>query len=197
MGTKMFSAFMVPRFRRAAFTALVLCLSSLIITACQKVPLLAPAGSVITLTSTATALPVNGTTQIIAQVIEPSGTPPHSGTQVTFSTNLGTVQPSSVETDVNGQAIASFHAGSANGTATITAFSGGVSASGSTAIKIAVGTAAVGRVTLTANPTIVPPTGGTTVLTASVFDINGNALVSAPVSFSTTAGTLDQFVVTT
>lgn len=197
MGTKIFSAFMVPRLPRTArLLPFVACLA-LMAAGCEKVPLLAPSGSTITLISGVTALPVNGTAQIIAQVIEPSGTPPHSGTQVTFTTTLGTIEPANVETDSNGQATATFKAGTSNGIATITALSGGVSASGTNAIKIAVGTAAVGRVTLTANPTIVPANGGTTTLTAQVFDINGNALVSAPVSFATTAGTLDQFVATT
>ncbi|HZT75882.1 MAG TPA: Ig-like domain-containing protein [Vicinamibacterales bacterium] len=160
-------------------------------------PLLAPSGSTITLTAPVNALPVNGTAQIVAQVIEPSGTPPHSGTQVTFTTTLGSIQPANVETDANGIATATFNAGGANGTATITAISGGTSASGNAAIKIAIGTAAVGSVRLGANPTILPPTGGTTALTAQVFDINGNALPNAQVFFSTTAGTLDQFVVNT
>jgi hypothetical protein len=170
---------------------------ALVTVACEKVPLLAPSGSTITLTSPVTALPVNGTARIYAQVIEPSGTPPHSGTQVTFTTTLGTIQPANAETDTNGQVVATFIAGSSNGTATITAISGGVSASGSSAIKIAVGTAAVGAVRLGANPTILPPSGGTAALTAQVFDINGNALPNAPIFFTTTAGTLDQFVVNT
>ncbi|HZR24956.1 MAG TPA: PKD domain-containing protein [Vicinamibacterales bacterium] len=188
---------MLSRFRGATLALIALSGFGFIASSCQKVPLLAPSGSTITLTASTTALPVGGTTQILAQVIEPSGTPPHAGTQITFTTNLGSLQPSSVETDINGQATTTFSSGGANGTATITAISGGVSASGNSAIKIAVGTAAVGRVALTAAPTIVPANGGTTTLTASVFDINGNPLVSAPVSFATTAGTLDQFVVTT
>src|SRR5581483_273529 len=165
---------------------------ALVAAACQKVPLLAPSGSTITLTAGASALPLNGTTQIVAQVIEPAGTPPHAGTQVTFTTTLGTVQPASVETDINGQAVATFSAGNANGIATITAISGGSSASGSNAVRIALGTAAVGRITLSANPTVLPPTGGASLITAAVFDINGNALPAAPVSFSTSAGLLDQ-----
>src|SRR5579871_5962409 len=197
MATKMFSVFMVPRLRAVNRLGLFLAAAALLTVACQKVPLLAPSGSTITLTAGVNALPVNGTAQIIAQVIEPSGTPPHSGTQVTFTTTLGSVEPANVETDANGQAITTFKAGAANGTAVITAISGGVSASGNNAVRIAVGTAAVGRVALTANPTIVPANGGTTTLTASVFDINGNPLVSAPVSFSTTAGSLDVFVATT
>src|SRR5579864_3004314 len=193
MGIKMLSAFMLPRFRRAAGLAAILG-SAAMAASCQKVPLLAPSGSIITLTSSATALPINGTTQILAVVIDAAGVPPHSGTQVTFTTSLGTMQPASVETDVNGQAAAIFNAGSSNGTATITAISGGASAGGSNAVKIAVGTAAVGRVNLSASLTTLPPTGGSTTITANVFDINGNALSSAPVTFSTTAGTLSQVV---
>jgi Big-like domain-containing protein/PKD domain-containing protein len=159
--------------------------------ACQRVPLLAPSGSSITLTASSNAVPVNGSVQLIAQILEAAGTPPHSGTHVIFTTTLGTIEPSEVETDVSGRAVATFKAGVANGMATITASSGGASASGNNAVKIAVGTAAVGRVTVSANPTLVPAQGGTSVVTAVVIDINGNALPSAPVAFSTTAGALD------
>ena len=193
----MFSVFMLSRPRWPGWCLPVVTALALGSVTCQKVPLLAPSGAVITLTASANALPVNTSTQIIAQVINASGFPPHSGTQVTFTTNLGSLQPANAETDVNGQAIATFNAGTANGTATITAISGGASASGSNAIKIAIGTAAVGRVNIVANPTVLPPTGGNSVLTATVFDINGNALSSAPVTFATNAGTLAQALVST
>ena len=52
---------------------------SLGLAACQKVPLLAPTGSTITLTASTTALSANGTTTIIAQVLEAAGTPPQIG----------------------------------------------------------------------------------------------------------------------
>ena len=123
----MLIGFMVSRLHpRISFLALLV-LSPLVIGACQKVPLLAPTGSTITLTAAANALPVNGTTQLIAQVIEASGTPPHSGTQVTFTTSLGTIEPADAETDAGGRVVVTFKAGTANGTATITALSGGSS----------------------------------------------------------------------
>jgi hypothetical protein len=162
--------------------------------ACESVPLLAPTGSTITLTTGVTALPVNGSTEIIAQILEAAGTPPHSGTHVSFLTTLGTVAPSEAETDVNGRVIVRFLAGDANGTATITALSGGASTGANGGIKIAVGTAAVGRVTVSANPASVPSNGGTTTIIADVFDINGNVLTNAPVSFTTTAGSLSNSV---
>jgi Bacterial Ig-like domain (group 1)/PKD domain len=186
---------MIPRLRRESALVALLLGFGVLITACEKVPLLAPSGSQIQLTALATALPANGTTDLIAQVIEPSGTPPHSGTLVSFTTNFGTVQPSQAETDVSGRVVVKYIAGSGSGTATITAISGGVSASGANAIKILVGAAAVGRVIVSANPTLVPALGGATTITAVILDINGNPLGAAPVSFSTTAGSLADAVV--
>ena len=164
---------------------------------CEKVPLLAPSGSSITLIASTNVLPVNGSTTITAQVIEPAGTPPHSGTQVSFTTSLGTFQPGEASTDVNGRASVTFLAGAQSGTATITALSGGASVTSNNVVKILVGSAAVGRVSLSANPSLVPATGGSSTITASVFDVNGNALPSATVSFSTTAGTLTSGVLNT
>jgi Big-like domain-containing protein/PKD domain-containing protein len=183
----MVSVFMIPRWRLTGLTLL----SALLVfeTACQKVPLLAPSGSVITLTSTATVLPFNGTTTIAAQVIEAAGTPPHSGTHVTFTTTLGTIQPSDAETDSSGIARATFSAGAQSGTATINAISGGSSVGANGAVKILVGSAGVGRVNVSASPVTLPP-GGFATIAASVLDVNGNPLTTVPVTFSTTAGNL-------
>ena len=186
---------MISRLRRTSALAASLAGAALLTAACEKVPLLAPGGSTITLTAAATALPGNGTTDIIAQVIEAGGTPPHSGTLVSFTTSLGTVQPSQQETDISGKVVVKFVAGGSSGTATITAISGGVSASGTNAIKILVGAAAVGRVIVSANPTLVPALGGVTAISAVVLDVNGNPLTAVPVSFSTTAGTLNDALV--
>lgn len=174
---------------------------------CEKVPLLAPTGSSITLTSATTALPVNGTATIVAQVLESSGTPPHSGTRVTFTTTLGTIDPVEASTDVSGRATVTFQAGGASGTAVIAAASGGATTSaggtstggtggatggttGDRALRIAVGAAAVGRIVLGASPTTIASRGGSATVTAAVTDINGNPLASVPVIFTTTAGTL-------
>lgn len=192
----MVMVFMISRLRHASVFVALLVGAALLTVACEKVPLLAPSGSTITLTSSATALPSNGSTDIIAQVIEASGTPPHSGTLISFTTNLGTVQPSSAETDISGRVIVKYIAGSGSGTATITAISGGVSASGTNAIRIAVGSAAVGNVALSANPTALSANGGTTTITAVVTDSGGNALPGVPVTFSTDNGSLATSVVT-
>src|SRR5580692_10236698 len=117
----MFSVFMLTR-RPGHFSLLNVCLGialsvlSLAAASCEKVPLLAPTGSTIALTVGATALPENGTVAIIAQVLESAGVPPHSGTEVTFTTTLGTIQPATATTDVSGRVIVTFNAGTSNGT---------------------------------------------------------------------------------
>jgi hypothetical protein len=164
---------------------------------CEKVPLLAPTGSTITLTAQTNALPVNGITDIIGQVMEAAGTPPHSGTVITFTTTLGSIEPAEARTDAGGRVVVKFVAGSGNGTATIVATSGGASTGANGAVKIAVGTAAVGRVSVFANPNPVSANSGVTTIIANVVDVNGNALPSAPVNFSTTAGSLASSFVST
>lgn len=189
----MFSTLILAR-SRIAFAAAV---ALVFLGACQKVPLLAPSGSTITLTSAATVLPVNGSATIIGQLIEASGSPPHSGTLVTFTTTLGSIEPSQARTDVNGQVAVAFHAGNQSGTATITATSGAANVGTNGAVKVAIGSAAVGRVNVSASPTSVPAFGGTSTITASVLDINGNPLSSVPVTFVSTAGSLADATKTT
>jgi len=180
----MLTGFMVSRLRRTTlFVSLSVALGFLV-AACQRVPLLAPTGSTITLTSSATALPINGSADIIAQVIEAAGTPPHSGTEITFTTNLGSVQPSTADTDSAGRVVVRFNAGTQSGTATITAISGGVAATGDKAIKIQIGAAAVGGITVGATPSTLPSGGGTATIAASVVDTTGNPLPFAPVTFA-------------
>ena len=197
---------MVTRNYRALALALFLVSAAGLTVACQKVPLLATPGSSITLTSSATALPVNGTADIIAQVIRASGSPPHEGTHITFTTTLGTIQPSEVDTDVNGRAVVKYVASGGSGTAAITASSGGVTVAAANVVRIQVGAAAVGAVAVSASPQALPSTGGTTTITASVSDTSGNVLPSVPVTFAidtstngtaTGSGALSATVVTT
>src|SRR4051794_4008053 len=98
MATKMFRLFMISRRCRPFVLSAAVSVAVFAAGACQKVPLLAPSGSTITLTVAATALPVNGTTPIVAQVLEAGGTPPQDGTLVLFTTTMGSVQPPEAQT---------------------------------------------------------------------------------------------------
>ncbi len=186
---------MVTRCQRLSFVGLALLMLAAV--ACEKVPLLAPSGSSIILTSPTNALSASGSAEIAAQVLESAGTPPHSGTQVTFTTTLGRVEPADALTDANGRVRVMFTPNGASGTAVITASSGGASTGSTGSLRIAVGSAAVGRVIVVASPNPVSASGGVATITANVVDLNGNALPSVAVSFSATTGSLGSPLVNT
>lgn len=158
---------------------------------CEKMQLLAPTASTITISVPAQVLELGGSTQVQALVIEEAGTPVHNGTTVRFSTSLGRLEPVEAQTR-NGVATTTFFAGSVSGIAAIRAVSGGATPGedASNVVEVTVGAAAASAVVLSANPSSVPATGGSVTLTASVVDESGNRLSNIPVSFSTTAGSL-------
>lgn len=161
--------------------------------ACDELPLLAPTQSTITLSAAHLILPLNGSTEITATVIEQSGTPVHNGTLVTFTATLGTVEPREARTEA-GKVVVRFLAGTQSGTARIGAFSGPARA---TDLEIRIGAAAAERIVVAANPTTVSARGGTSEIIATVSDGAGNPLPGVPVRFSASAGTLSASTVTT
>ena len=118
--------------KRTATTSALALVLAMLLAACDKVPLIAPSGSAITLSANSTTVPTNGTVGLTAFVTESSGTPVQNGTSVRFTTTLGTITPSDAQT-TNGVAVATFNAGANSGIATIHAVSGGAGGgSGST-----------------------------------------------------------------
>ena len=202
------------RKRTATVSALAIVLA-LLLSACDKVPLMAPTGSTVTLSANSSTVPTNGTVGLTAFVIESSGTPVQNGTSVRFTTTLGTVTPSDAQT-TNGVAVATFNAGGNSGVATIHAISGAAGGgSGSTStsnggngsttttststnvVTITVGVAAVKTITVNSTPSSVGPNGGSVSVTASVLDPNGGSLAGIPVTFSADHGGVNPGVVTT
>ena len=197
--------------RTVHVSALAIALGMLL-AACDKVPLIAPTGSAITLNANSSTVPTNGTVGLTAFVTESSGTPVQNGTTVRFTTTLGTVTPAETQT-ANGVAVATFNAGANSGIATIHAVSGGAgggagsttnggtgTTTGSTAtnmVTITVGVAAVKTVGVNASPTSVGPNGGSVAVTASVLDPNGGSLAGIPVTFSADHGGVDPGVAIT
>ncbi len=204
-----------PRRFLAGLTCLSAILSSV---SCDKVPLLAPTGSVITLFATATTVPSTGSMEIVATVIEQgataaapttptpgtpttptassspgAGTPVHNGTVVTFTTTIGRIEPAEARTN-NGQVRVKYFADGQSGTATITAFSGGASGK---LENLRVGSAGAERILVTATPQALPCSGGPSQVTARVEDVSGVGLPAVPVLFTTTRGTLNPGTVTT
>lgn len=154
--------------------------------ACDKVPLTAPTQSTITLLAAASSVPVNGSTDIIATVVEEAGTPVQNGTVVSFTTTLGRIEPAEARTQ-NGKVTVKLTADGRSGTATVTAFSGGAT---SAALDLPIGSAAASAVILRAEPARVSSAVGMTTIVALVRDAAGNAVAGASVAFSATAGQL-------
>lgn len=181
----------------------------LMMAACERVQLLAPSNSTISVSAPSRVLPFGGSTEVTAFVAEQGGTPVHNGTVVRFTATLGTVNPVEVETR-NGLALTTFLAGSTSGVAEVRATSGGATGATSTTgtgttatatstniVQITIGAAAVNTVTLRANPGSVPAGGGTVELIANVVAENGRALDGILVTFNTDQGTLSSAVATT
>jgi hypothetical protein len=183
-------------------------LIALALGACDKAPLLAPTNSTISLSANTRTLPLGGSTEVSAYVIEQAGTPVQNGTTVRFTTNLGRVDPVEVETR-NGQATTMFFAGDASGVAEIRAISGaagsgastgtggttpgGTTPAGSTAgnvVQITIGAAAVEAVTISTNPSTISANGGTVDVVAVVTGTGARAVSGVAVTFSADRGTL-------
>jgi PKD repeat protein len=176
--------------------------------ACDKAPLLAPTNSTITVTASNRVLPLGGTTEITAVVVESAGTPVQNGTVVRFVTNLGRTEPVEATTH-NGVATTTFVAGDVSGVAEVRALSGNAGAGGSTtttppatggtttptttsgnAVQITIGAAAVDTVTVRTNPATVSANGGTVDVIAQVLATGGRAVSGVMVTFSADRGTL-------
>ncbi len=174
-----------------------------LLAACNKIPLLAPTGTVITLLAATTSVSLNSEVTIIATAIEngqaPSsgagsgtttrtgaGTPVQNGTLITFTTTIGRIEPSEARTH-NGQVNVKLITGSTSGSATVTAYSGGASAQ---ITNLKIGTAAVKTVSVTTTPQSLGASGGTTQVVATVVDDGGSPIGGVPVTFSTDKGSI-------
>lgn len=164
----------------------LLVLAGVIAISCDKVPLTAPTESTIQLFVNGSSVPVDGSVEVTAVVVEQAGTPVQNGTVVGFTTSLGTIEPSEARTQ-NGKATARLRGDGRSGTAVVTAFSGGAT---SEPVEVPIGAAAAAAVIVRAEPGSVPAGGGTVKIIAQVQDEFGNPLNGVPVSFSASAGQL-------
>lgn len=176
----------------------LLVIVALVAAGCEKAQLLAPTSSTISVSAASRILPLNGSTEITATVLESGGTTVQNGTVVRFSTSLGTVNPVEVQTR-NGIAMTTFSAGGSSGVADVRAISGAATGGTTNAnvVQITIGAAAINTITLRASPGNVAPNGGTVTLIASVVTESGRGVSGIPVTFSADAGSLGASTATT
>lgn len=185
---------LAPCFARFPLPRLLVCLVlGVWVAACDKAPLTAPTDSQVVLFASSTVVALNGSVEITANVLEPGGIPVQNGTQVSFVTTLGTIDPAEART-TGGRATVRLHAGGVSGVARVRAYSGGASTE---ALEVRVGASAATRITLSASPGSLPPSGGTTEILAVVSDDENRRLEGVPVNFSANAGSLRDTTVVT
>lgn len=180
------------------FTVAFAVIAAVVAVSCDRVPLTSPTGSTIQLSTSTSIVPIDGSAEITATVIESAGTAVQNGTTVVFRADLGRMDPPESQT-VNGRAVSRFFASGLSGVAKINAYSGAAATGGtaptnssapapSSALTLLVGGAAASRISVRAEPPTLPQSGGTTQIFASVSDTNGAPVLGAPVTFSVTAG---------
>ena len=157
-----------------------LALAFLSLSGCEEAPLTAPAGSTIFLQANPTFVIANGGISVVTAVVtEPAGTFVPDGTEVFFFTNLGRIDE--VGKTVRGVARVNFVSDARSGRASVTAISGGTTATLDD--PIAIGGALPSRVNVVCDPARITIPRNCR-LTATVFDEFGNPVQNVPVSFS-------------
>lgn len=169
----------------AAATVSIVAALLILAPACDKATPVAPADGTITISVNPTRIEIDGVATVTALATKMDGTPVNEGTEIFFSTTLGTIDEM-VPTDDRGRAVATLRGDGRVGDAEVTATSGGVA---SEPLVVKIGSIAE-SITLQANPTRVPKTGGTVSLVATVRDDLNNPLPDLAVTFRTEAGTL-------
>lgn len=155
--------------------------------ACNQVDQVAPGGSKLSIFAQPDTVATNGISTITVTGTRANGAPLPDGTVIHFSVNqAGTISPNPVETQ-GGTATTTFHAANISGDIIVSATSGDAPPA---TVTIHVGEARASHVFVSANPSVLPPTGGTSKITAIVTDTNGNALSGIGVQFTTDQGTL-------
>jgi len=134
---------------------------------CDKATPVAPAGVVLTISASPSQVALNGTSTITVIGRKPDGQPLNPGTEVRFSTNIGSVNPLIANVGSGGIATTIFSGDGRSGTATITASTGSASGGGSGGSGGSGGTGGSGGST-TPPPTDTGPRSGIQTVSISI-----------------------------
>lgn len=158
---------------------------------CDKASPVAPDGTTVTLTANPSQISTTGTSTITAIARKPGGIPVLRGTEIRFSTDIGTID-TVVEADDNGIATATFRGDGRTGAAKITANTGSGATASAATVNVQVGQSSASKpvVLVSVNPSNIP-VGGTATVTVIGRNADGT-LVSggANVILTTTLGAL-------
>lgn len=152
---------------------------------CSEGTPVAPSGTILRVSAYPTRIGKIGRSTITVNAYRSTGNPVNPGTEVRMSSTIGNIDPV-VFTSDSGQATAVLQGTGRVGTATVSAFSGGVDP---VTIDIAIGELAA-SMSFQVTPSSVAETGGDLDLLALVRDDQSQPLVDALVNFRSEVGTL-------
>lgn len=153
---------------------------------CSEGTPVAPEGTILRVSAYPTRIGTTGLATVTISAYRSTGNPVNPGTEVRLSSTIGVVEPV-VYTNESGQASAILRGDGRVGTATVTAFSGGVEP---VTLEVAVGQLAA-SMSFQVTPSSIAETGGTLDLLALVRDEVSQPLAGAQVNFRSEVGTLD------
>ena len=151
----------------------------------EKNSMVAPSDVVVDVAPPATLVVVNTSAPLSIKLAAPDGSPVEDGTEVWLAASRGELESRKVRAQ-GGVANVMFRAPSDSGPVQITAASGDVRGQ----LDLAVASAPVAKITLTASPALLPADGGSTQVIATALSPQGQLVSGAPVKFQTTAGTV-------
>ncbi|MEA2563323.1 MAG: hypothetical protein QOH06_4827 [Acidobacteriota bacterium] len=128
---------------------------------CDKASPVAPAGSILSISTNPSRIGLNGSSTITVIGRKPDGNPLNPGTEIRLSSDLGTLSPSIVEVDSGGRATATLRGDGRSGAAKVTAAT--ADATVETTIQIGETDTSKPTVLLSVNPSTVPVEGTATV----------------------------------
>ena len=178
------------------------CSAAALALACDSAIPTAPTGTILTISANPSQISLNGSSSITVVGRKPNGSPLNEGTEIFFSTDLGSINPAVVAVDRDGVARTTLRGDGRVGAASVQARVGsgstGEGGSGAATIEVLVGRSA-GAISLQATPTSIPEEFGNedvpnettqVALLALVRDDQGQPLADVSVNFSTQVGSL-------
>jgi hypothetical protein len=170
-----------------AASSLLLLLSLLPVTGCDKVAPTAPTGTILTASANPSQVGANGSSTITIVGRKPDGTPLNEGTEIRLSVDIGTINPTAVSVDSSGAATATFRADGRFGTAKVMATASDAKAEAD--IQVGRSTDQKPTVAVNINPSTIPINGMATV-TVIGMNFDGSPAAGAVATLTSTLGTL-------
>ncbi len=154
---------------------------------CEKSPLPVPEGSTLIIRANPAVVPPSGVSEITVFGTEKNGTPLRDGVEIFFGATMGKIEPQNALIK-DGEAKATFYAGTIPGVAVIKAMARG---GNEVTIEVEISSYYLpSKIVLTASPANISWQGGSVKITVTVFNEDGYPVGGVPLTLTTNYGSL-------